>query len=449
MKQLKLSKGFKSRLRGIPDSSIIRLPEPETVAVCAMDIPYIRPRLLVKENDPVKIGTPLFCDKRNDCISYVSPGCGHVQKIVFGPRRRLLEVVIALNESAEARDKKDNSIQFDPIKQENIDKVSKADLTKQLQDGGLWQCLRQFPSKDTADEHHTPPMIIVSLNGNDPFSPDPGVVLEDEVPFFEFGLTLLEKFTDKVVITARQSNLKKLGSIKNKVTHLVPDFFPSWDPGVVLYQIKTNEQDNRSWCLSAEHLVSMAKFLLTGHYPVKRVITVTRSNDKKPHIITRQGVPIKDLVGQIKEECIVTTGRFNGRTVAMDSHLGFFESTLNIINASAQEELFGFLVPGFSKPSASHSFVSSLLKAPQDLDCNLHGEERACINCGYCAKICPVDLMPNFIMKALHSDDIEDALDYGLLDCVRCGLCSYTCPSKVELTHLLSQGMDDYYKDKE
>jgi Na+-transporting NADH:ubiquinone oxidoreductase subunit A len=52
-------------------------------------------------------------------------------------------------------------------------------------------------------------------------------------------------------------------------------------------------------------------------------------------------------------------------------------------------------------------------------------------------------------MKALLSDDIEDALSYGLLDCARCGLCSYVCPSKIELVQILSFGMDSHYKDKE
>ncbi|MFH2058894.1 MAG: 4Fe-4S dicluster domain-containing protein [Pseudomonadota bacterium] len=442
MKKLNISKGFKTTLAGLPDLSLIHLPEPETVAVSAMDIPYIRPKLLVKEQDRVKTGTPLFCDKRNPRICYVSPGSGIVKQIVYGPRRKLLEVVITLNGKKEA-------IRFDPIDPDKTDETSRPDLIGRLQDGGLWQCFREFPSKDTADENHTPPMIIVSLNGNDPFSPHPGLVLENEVFFFEFGLKVLNQLTDKVIVSSRQGSQERLGAVKNSITHVVPDFFPSWNPGVVLFHLKTCVEENRSWCISAEHLVMVAKFLLTGIYPVKRVITVTRPNDKKPHIITRQGAPVKNLVGQINSESIITTGRFNGRTVDLESHMGFFESCLNIINQAPQEELFGFLKPGFKKPSVSHTFASGLMGSPQELDCNLHGEERACINCGYCTKICPVDLMPSFIMKALHSDDIEEALNYGLLDCCGCGLCSYTCPSKIELTHILSQGMDAHYKDKE
>jgi Na+-transporting NADH:ubiquinone oxidoreductase subunit A len=129
--------------------------------------------------------------------------------------------------------------------------------------------------------------------------------------------------------------------------------------------------------------------------------------------------------------------------------MGFFETTLNILPDPQTEEFFGFLHPGLTRHTVSKTFLSCLTRAPKALDCTLHGEERACINCGYCTKICPVDLAPNFIMKALLSDDIEDALSYGLLDCCRCGLCAYTCPSKIELTMILSDGMDAHYKDKE
>ena len=442
MEIINISKGFKTSLIGIPDMSVIQIPEPETIAVSAMDIPYIRPKLLVKENDPVKTGMPLFCDKRNKSIHYVSPGTGIVKKIVFGERRRLKEVVIALN-------KNDDFIQFETLSSNDINTVPKSKIIKLLQQGGLWQSFREFPSKDTADENHAPPMIIVSLNGNDPLSPHPQVVLDNNTDFFKFGIKVLRQFSNRIVVTSRQSSLDRLNGFKDHITHVVSDFYPAWDPGVVLYQLKRTQKENRSWCISAEHLIRMAQFLLTGRYPVKRVVTVTRSNDKKPHILTRQGAPVKNLVGSLDDNSLITTGRFNGRIVDFETHMGFFETCLNIINNTQKEELFGFIQPGLTTPTASKTFLSCLTQTPKNLDCNIHGEERACINCGYCTNICPVDLAPNFVMKALLSDDIEDALSYGLLDCCRCGLCSYACPSKIELTKILSDGMDAHYKDKE
>jgi Na+-transporting NADH:ubiquinone oxidoreductase subunit A len=441
MEKIKISNGFEPKLAGMPDTSLIEAPTPKTVGLSAMDIPYIRPKLLIKENDRVLTGTPLFCDKRDTAIQYVSPGTGRVEKIRFGARRQLQEVVITL-------DTPETFVQFERVAKSDLNTISKQDLIQRLKQGGLWQALRQFPAKDTADSSHTPAMIIVSLNGNDLFSPHPGILMHREKEAFEFGLDLLKRFSDRIIVTARQSSLDRLESVKAHITHQVQDIYPAWDPGVVLFHLKKSKEHNTAWSIRADHLVMMGKFLLTGQYPVEKIVTITKPGDKRPHLLTRQGAPIKILAGSFHRAGMVTTGQFNGRLAELTSHLGFFENTLNIIAAPEQAELFGFIRPGSDKTSVSKTFLSCLSHHPKQVDGTLHGEERACINCSYCENICPNDLMPSFIMKALLSDEIETALEYGLLDCCRCGLCAYTCPSKIELTQILSHGMDTHYKDK-
>ncbi len=82
------------------------------------------------------------------------------------------------------------------------------------------------------------------------------------------------------------------------------------------------------------------------------------------------------------------------------------------------------------------------------MDCNFHGEERACINCGSCAEVCPVDILPQFTYKCVLADEIEEALAHGMLDCVECGLCSYVCPSKIELSDVLKNTKKAYYLEQ-
>lgn len=442
MEKIAPSKGFKLKLAGMPDTSVIRLSRPATVGVSAQDIPHIRPKLLVKENEAVKTGTPLFCDKRDPAIQYVAPGTGTVKQIRFGPRRRLLEVVIAL-------DSMDDYIAFDPVSPSNLTQLSDQDLIARLKQGGMWQTLRQLPSRDTADSTTAPPLIIVCLNGNDLFSPHPGRILQDKIQQFEFGLTVLRKFCDRIIVAARTSSFDLLEPVRHRITHQVSDTYPAWDPGAILYQIKKQAKENTAWYIHADGLIRMAQFLETGQYPVETLVTVTLGHDKKPHLLTRQGAPIRSLIGTVPSSSLITTGRFNGRSVDSDTHLGFFENTLNILSAAPEDEMFGFLRPGLNKPTVSKTFLSCLVNKKVEMEGTLHGEERACINCSYCEAICPVDLMPSFIMKALVSDDIEEALQLGLLDCCRCGLCSFTCPSKIELTQILSLGMDTHHKDKQ
>ncbi len=56
-----------------------------------------------------------------------------------------------------------------------------------------------------------------------------------------------------------------------------------------------------------------------------------------------------------------------------------------------------------------------------------------CINCGLCAKNCPMRLMPMYIESNAIAGDFEKAQKYGAMNCIECGLCTYNCPAKRSL----------------
>ncbi|WP_020587319.1 4Fe-4S dicluster domain-containing protein [Desulfobacter curvatus] len=445
MKTLKISRGFDLNVAEQPDLSCAHLALPSSLGCCAGDIPHIRPKLLVKEGWHVKTGQPLFTDKRDTTIQYVSPGTGQVETVVYGPRRRLMEVVIAI-------ESEDEYVEYDPVALDGIAGMPRDALVTALKQGGLWQSLRQFPALDFANPDHSPAVIIVAMDGNDIFSPRPNFILQDNISAFEAGMAVLRRFSNRLAVVCRESSLEGIqalgSSVSDQITHTAPDIYPAWHPGAVLYQIKKQAAENSAWCIRLDHLVMIGRFLLSGRYPVEKIVTITQPGERKPHMRVRQGMPLSALAGKMPGNSIATTGRFNGRILEMDAHIGFFENTVNIIEAGPGEEMFGFVRPGLDKPTVSATFLSSLFRRPAKMDCTLHGEARACINCSYCERICPNDLMPSFIMKALHAGELEDALALGLMDCCKCGLCSFTCPSKIELTRILSDAMDAYYKDK-
>jgi Na+-transporting NADH:ubiquinone oxidoreductase subunit A len=65
----------------------------------------------------------------------------------------------------------------------------------------------------------------------------------------------------------------------------------------------------------------------------------------------------------------------------------------------------------------------------------------------HCADVCPVDILPQMAFKAILAEEIEEALQHGLLDCVECGLCSYVCPSKIELSQTFKTAKAAYAKE--
>ncbi|MFO7750412.1 MAG: NADH-quinone reductase [Desulfobacteraceae bacterium] len=441
MEVITISRGFMKRFAGVPSGEVTPLPRPETVALSTLDIPFVRPKLLVKEGERVETGTPVFCDKRDRTILFASPGSGRIKTIVYGQRRQLREVVIAL-------EPKDDFLKSAPLFDEELAHWSREALIDHLKQGGLWPFFRQLPAGDTADARHTPPMIIVSLEGNEPCAPDPRAVLDRFGPAFAAGVAMLEKLTGRVVVTARKSRLERPGPLSDHVTHTVPDDYPCWHPAVVLFHLKKSAADNSAWHIQGYHLAVVGHFLMTGQWLVEKIMSITGISGETSQVLTRPGAPIRLLTGDTAQEETITTGMFTGREVLPESHLGLFENSLTTMAHGAKEQLFGFIKPGVDVPTASRAFASAFLKRRGTVDATRHGEERACINCSYCEKICPNDLMPGFIMKSLVCDDMEEALEMGLMDCAGCGLCSYACPCKIELAEILAEGMAAHHRDK-
>ena len=58
-------------------------------------------------------------------------------------------------------------------------------------------------------------------------------------------------------------------------------------------------------------------------------------------------------------------------------------------------------------------------------------EPTPCINCGKCADVCPMKLMPMQTAFYTSAKDYEAADKYGgVLSCIECGACSYICPAR-------------------
>ncbi|BBO83030.1 Na(+)-translocating NADH-quinone reductase subunit A [Desulfosarcina ovata subsp. sediminis] len=445
MNAIHLKKGFSPRIAGTPGRRLQKLEKPRHVGMVPKQIPFIKPRLLVKEGDAVRIGTPLFEDKRNPRIRFLSPGGGTVTRIAFGPRRVIEAVVITL-------DDEEFSESFDKPATDQLATASRAEWVDLLLAGGMWPFLRSLPFMDLADPDFIPPAIIVRLGDDEPFAPDPVVYLEGREDDFSSGMDLLGRLCERVIL-----NLTGDDSLKSQLSgqmemRCFSGPYPSGNPAVQLYRTKKGADENRAWFIDGQAVILLGQFLRTGRYPLERIVTVGGSlAPEAGHLLARAGVPLRMLAGggPLKKTAAryIVGGLFTGFSGSEDSYLGFYQNALNLIDDGDREEPFAFIRPGADKPSYSTAFLSALRKKPFPMDCSQHGEQRACVNCGTCARICPVDILPQFTMKCLVADEVEEALAHGLLDCAECGLCTYACPSKIELCEVLRSAKAQYYKE--
>jgi Na+-transporting NADH:ubiquinone oxidoreductase subunit A len=446
MKTLRIKKSLRFDLTGRPADRVEDCFRVGRVGLVCDRIPFIRPKMLVKPDDRGNIGTPLFADKTRPELKFVSPGGGTVSAVNFGPRRVLESVVIAIDDDESYED-------FGKLSASDLASISADDLTRHLIKGGMWPCIRALPFRNIADPGRQPPAIWINIDGDDPFQPRSDIYLKDNLSFFETGLAALRKLTKAVYVCAAAEVPFSSNGMANWVTHRISGGYPANDPGVALYHTRKSPEDNRAWFTGGQDVVRIGRFLATGHYPTEQMIAVSapEANDCR-HVKTRIGAPLADLVSQAYDPVVyqwITGGIFAGSARGRDGFLGINDASLFVSPALRVRELFSFLRPGFDRPTHSRAFLSVLKRSPFPVDTDMHGEERACINCGSCTRVCPVDILPQFAYKAIYADEIEEALKHGLLDCVECGLCAYVCPSKIELSQSLIAAKQRYFMERD
>ncbi|MCD7900063.1 MAG: electron transport complex subunit RsxC [Bacteroides sp.] len=69
-----------------------------------------------------------------------------------------------------------------------------------------------------------------------------------------------------------------------------------------------------------------------------------------------------------------------------------------------------------------------------------HIDRIACIWCGYCVDVCPMNLMPMQFHQFYKKKQYVRLSDYDINDCIECGACEYICPSNVPLLESITEG---------
>ncbi|MCG6908035.1 MAG: hypothetical protein LJE63_15640, partial [Desulfobacteraceae bacterium] len=186
MISIRLKKGYSLKIAGAPSPALGVLPAPARVAAVPSQLPFVKPRLKVKEGDAVALGAVLFEDKRNPEVKFLSPGGGRVAAVNFGERRVIREIVIDL-------DSEEDHVAFETISAADLKRIERDRLVALLLKGGLWPLLRSLPFRDMPRPDELPPAVYVQVGSTEPFQPQPAVYLQGNEARLRFGLAVLDR----------------------------------------------------------------------------------------------------------------------------------------------------------------------------------------------------------------------------------------------------------------
>ena len=91
---IKTKRGLDIRINGRAKETVGSTIISETIAILPDDYHGVTPKVVVKEGDEVKAGSPLFNDKTFDTMNFVSPVSGKVLAVNRGERRKVMSVTI-------------------------------------------------------------------------------------------------------------------------------------------------------------------------------------------------------------------------------------------------------------------------------------------------------------------------------------------------------------------
>jgi len=441
MARIHLNKGHDLKIKGAPQAVLSELPCPSKIKIVPDHFEGVKPKLLVKLGESVKIGSPLFFDKNNPKILFCSNVAGQILNIKFGDRRKVEFIEI----SCEGTDSEFSSPGRAP------EDFEREDIIDVLLENGLWPTLRQRPFSKIANPDDIPKSIFITAMPTAPFSLDLNLALNGNSDGIDTGLLILAKLASGDINITLDTNKKYSifnESIEAKVHHFSGPH-PSGNVGIHIHHIDPiSSKDDVVWYISLQDLNDIGKFFKDGVYPTDKYVSVGGACLSDPAFYKiKKGMLISDILKEqiVNEESMIISGDvLSGNQTSNDMPINFYHEILSVIPHYKKRDFLGWILPGLKKYSLSRTFLSSLLdKKKTNFDTRINGSRRAIIPFGRWEAMLPMDLMPDFIVKSILAKDIEDMEKYGIYECDHedFSLCAYACQSKVEVSKIIKEGL--------
>ena len=430
-----LRKGLDLPITGAPEQRIEDGPQVDTCALIGADHIGLKPGMQVEEGDQVKLGQPLYIDKRFDGVVYTAPAGGRVRAINRGARRVLQSVVIDIDKDAEA-------VHFAKCSCADIANLGRDEVKHNLLASGLWQAMRTRPYSKVPDPQTSPAAIFVTVMDSRPLAADPEVVLREAPEDFVGGVKLLAKLTDGPVYVCSRPGADlpdiEVESVKC-ATFAGPH--PAGMPGLHIHLLDPVDAEKTVWHVHYQDVMAFGELFRTGLLPTGRVVALTGPAARKPRLIrTRVGATLDGLAASesdLSDVRVIAGDVLGGRTASGPfAFLGRFHRQVTLMHEGRERELFGWLIPSMRKFSTARVQLSSLVRNGElfNFDTSLQGSPRAMVPIGLYEDVMPFDILATQLLRALLVKDTDEAQALGCLELDEedLALCSYVCLSKYE-----------------
>lgn len=443
--KIKLKKGLDLKIAGVVTDPTVVEVRPSVVAVCPDDFPGFTPKAEVKVGDSVQRGTPLLHDKDRPTIKLISPTAGKVRDVVRGERRKILRVEIE-------PDSIDDAATF------HYDGTAEG-LRTLLAESGLLAMLRRRPYDIVPDPEEKIRDIFVTALATAPLEMPIAVPTGEGLKAAQTAVKALKSLTaGKIYISHGAS--QTWPAIEGADLVEVDGPHPAGNVGVQAANIAPINKGEAVWTLTWDVLLRIGRLLLTGKTDTGVTVAVTGPEVATPCIVTTTAGA--DMAGLIKERLaddgrhkrIISGNVLTGNAVGSGDD-AFLRAPYRQITVIAEgddvDEFMGWASFSPSKMSTSPTFPSHFSGRLQRPDARLNGGRRPMIMSGEYDKVLPMDILSEYLIKAIMAKDIDKMEQLGIYEVAPedFALAEYVDTSKLPLQQIVRDGLDYIRKELE
>jgi Na+-transporting NADH:ubiquinone oxidoreductase subunit A len=453
---IKLKKGLDINLKGKPQPVRRHAVSSPEYTIYPGDFPGLIPKTAVKPGDRTLAGAALLFDKNRPNIKITSPVSGEVVAVNRGEKRKLLSIVVHADATQESKD----------FGKKDVQSLSPEAIKQLLAEAGIFAFIRQRPYDIVADPNDRPRDIFVSCFYSAPLAPDTDFILEGEDADFQTGLDALSRLTDgKVYLGVRPTaQAACLTNARNVEVVAFEGAHPAGNVGVQINHIRPVNKGETVWTLQPETVLYIGRLLNRGVADFSRWTALTGSEVNEADRAYYRLLPgtniehwVENRICRTNEPLRFISGNvLTGVQIAANGSLHAFDNQITVIpEGDRTHDFFGWIRPGFDQFSVSKTypapFLSRLIKKEYPIDARIKGGRRAMILSNEWEKVFPMDVLPEFLIRAILSNDIDKMENLGIYEVAPedFALCEFADASKMELQAIVRRGLDLIYKENQ
>lgn len=440
-----IEKGLDLPIAGVPVQAISESPVIRHVALVAADYVGMKPTMLVAEGDRVRLGQPVFMDKKTSGVQFTAPATGIVMGVNRGAKRKFLSLAIELEG--------DDQETFASFPDQNLTQLNRKQICEQLISSGMWTALRTRPFSKIPAAESIPHALFITAMDTNPLAPDPSVVIAERPADFVAGLEVLSQLSDGPTYVCRRAGADIPGEGKAPVEfHAFAGPHPAGLVGTHIHTLKPVDRRRMVWHIGYQDVIAVGHLFLTGKLLTERIISLAGPVVNKPRLVrTPLGASLDELTaGQITSPQefgvrVVSGSVLAGRTsTAHADYLGRFHNQVTVLAEGGERDFLGWMKPGGDKFSVRRVFASAWSSVVGEIprfefNTSTEGSPRAIVPIGMYEQVMPLDIIATPLLKSLTVGDTEFAQQLGALELDEedLALCTYVDPGKHEFGPLL------------